>query len=59
MVKVVGVRFKKARKIYYFDPNGLDLDIDTDVIVETSRGLEYGLVVVPLRKYRRMKWFSP
>ncbi|NLV90879.1 MAG: stage 0 sporulation family protein [Firmicutes bacterium] len=59
MVKVVGVRFKKARKIYYFDPNGLDLDIDTDVIVETSRGLEYGLVVVPPKEVQEDEVVQP
>jgi cell fate regulator YaaT (PSP1 superfamily) len=43
---VVGVRFKKAGKIYYFDPNGLDLKPTDHVIVETVRGIEYGEVVV-------------
>lgn len=43
---VVGVRFKKAGKIYYFDPGELELKPGTDVIVETVRGLEYGTVVV-------------
>ena len=40
MVKIVGVRFKPAGKIYYFDPGDLRLDIGNDVIVETARGLE-------------------
>jgi cell fate regulator YaaT (PSP1 superfamily) len=43
---VVGVRFKKAGKIYYFDPNGFDIQLDDYVIVETIRGIEYGKVVV-------------
>jgi len=43
---VVGVRFKKAGKIYYFDPNGFDIQKDDFVIVETIRGVEYGKVVV-------------
>ena len=43
---VVGVRFKKPGKIYYFDPGELELKPGTDVIVETVRGLEYGTVVV-------------
>ena len=43
---VVGVRFKKAGKIYYFDPGELELKPGTDVIVETVRGLEYGTVMV-------------
>jgi cell fate regulator YaaT (PSP1 superfamily) len=50
MVKVVGVRFKKAGKIYYFDPNELNIEIDTEVIVETARGIEFGQVVVPNRE---------
>ncbi|NLP14687.1 MAG: stage 0 sporulation family protein [Clostridium sp.] len=47
MVKVVGVRFKKAGKIYYFDPGDLVIDLHENVIVETARGIEFGLVVVP------------
>ncbi len=43
---VVGVRFKKAGKIYYFGPNGLDIKEEDHVIVETARGVEYGDVVV-------------
>lgn len=46
MQLVVGVRFKKAGKIYYFGPNNLDLEVDDHVIVETARGIEYGDVVV-------------
>lgn len=43
---VVGVRFKKAGKIYYFEPGELKLKPGTEVIVETVRGLEYGHVMV-------------
>lgn len=50
MVKVVGVRFKKAGKIYYFDPDNFDIDINSNVIVETARGVEFGLVVIPVRE---------
>ena len=46
MVKVVGVRFKKAGKIYYFDPDEIELETGVNVIVETARGLEFGEVVV-------------
>lgn len=46
MYEVVGVRFKKAGKIYYFDPDQLSIDKDSYVIVETARGVEYGKVVV-------------
>ncbi|QUW20667.1 stage 0 sporulation family protein [Sporosarcina sp. Marseille-Q4063] len=50
MYKVVGVRFKKAGKIYYFDPLDFELNIDEYVIVETARGVEYGKVVIPARE---------
>ncbi|MBY0095498.1 PSP1 domain-containing protein [Mesobacillus maritimus] len=46
MYDVVGVRFKKAGKIYYFDPGELDIQKDDFVIVETVRGVEFGRVVV-------------
>lgn len=45
MYDVVGVRFKKAGKIYYFDPGDLSIEKDQFVIVETVRGVEYGKVV--------------
>jgi len=44
--RVVGVRFKKAGKIYYFDPGEVALAAGDHVIVETVRGMEYGEVVV-------------
>jgi cell fate regulator YaaT (PSP1 superfamily) len=43
---VVGVRFKKAGKVYYFDPVDLSVDKESHVIVETARGIEYGKVVI-------------
>ncbi len=46
MYDVVGVRFKKAGKIYYFDPGELEIQKDCYVIVETVRGVEFGKVVV-------------
>ncbi|NSL52868.1 PSP1 domain-containing protein [Calidifontibacillus erzurumensis] len=45
MYEVVGVRFKKAGKIYYFDPGELQIQKGDHVIVETVRGIEYGKVV--------------
>lgn len=45
MVNVIGVRFRHAGKIYYFDPIGLDIKKDEYVIVETARGVEFGTVV--------------
>jgi len=50
LYNVVGVRFKKAGKIYYFDPNGLQIEDDDFVIVETIRGVEYGKVVLNNKK---------
>lgn len=46
MFKVVGVRFKKAGKIYYFDPDNIDVKFNDFVVVETARGLEFGHVVI-------------
>jgi cell fate regulator YaaT (PSP1 superfamily) len=46
LYNVVGVRFKKAGKIYYFDPDDLEIEKDSYVIVETIRGIEYGKVVI-------------
>ncbi|HSU80597.1 MAG TPA: stage 0 sporulation family protein [Candidatus Angelobacter sp.] len=46
MYQVVGVRFKKAGKIYYFDPGDLEVTTDQFVIVETTRGVEYGKAVI-------------
>ncbi len=45
-VPVVGVRFRKAGKIYYFKPGSVELQKGDDVIVETARGIEFGTVVV-------------
>ena len=39
MTEVIGVRFKKVGKVYYFDPVGIPVEKGTPVIVETSRGL--------------------
>jgi cell fate regulator YaaT (PSP1 superfamily) len=46
LVEVVGVRFKKAGKIYYFDPSDLQIEKLDYCIVETARGVEYGQVVI-------------
>ena len=46
MVNVIGVRFKPAGKTYYFDPLDMDIHSGDNVIVETSRGIEYGSVVM-------------
>ncbi|CQR47502.1 hypothetical protein BN1058_01823 [Paraliobacillus sp. PM-2] len=46
MVEVIGIRFKKAGKIYYFDPDEMTITKDDYVIVETVRGVEFGKVVI-------------
>ena len=46
-MNIVGVRFKRVSKCYYFDPVGLDLKFDDQVVVETARGIELGQVVIP------------
>ena len=50
MIKVVGVRFKKAGKIYYFDPGEIEIPNNDFVIVETVRGIEFGHVVLGPRE---------
>jgi cell fate regulator YaaT (PSP1 superfamily) len=46
MADVVGIRFKRAGKVYYFDPAGIDLNVKDRVVVKTARGLEIGEVVI-------------
>ena len=50
MYKVIGVRFKKSGKIYYFDPGEVQVALNDYVIVETTRGIEYGKVVIPIKE---------
>ena len=47
MVKITGIRFQNAGKIYYFDPADYDLETGTHVIVETTRGVEMGVIMIP------------
>ena len=50
MIKVIGVRFRTAGKIYYFDPADYDIKKGDHVIVETARGIEFGTVVGGIRQ---------
>jgi cell fate regulator YaaT (PSP1 superfamily) len=50
MVNIIGVRFKKVGKVYHFSPDGLDIKKGDTVIVETSRGVEIGEVVVGIHE---------
>lgn len=59
MVTIVGVRFKKAGKIYCFAPGELKLEKGDHVIVETARGIEYGQVVIPQQEVPEEKIVSP
>lgn len=59
MITVVGVRFKKAGKIYYFDPDNNNFEFYQDVIVETARGVELGKVVLPNREVPAKDIVSP
>ncbi len=59
MQLIVGVRFKKAGKIYYFSPNSMELGEEDHVIVETARGVEYGDVVVAPKLVPEEEIISP
>jgi len=59
MVTVIGVRFRKAGKVYYFDPAHYEINKDDHVIVETARGIEYGTVVLSPRKVPYEKVTQP
>src|SRR5690554_6199917 len=59
MSNVIGVRFRKAGKIYYFDPAGFDIQAGDNVIVETARGVEYGKVVLGQREIEDDKIVQP
>ena len=59
MIKIVGVRFKNAGKIYYFDPVDFEIEKNIDVVVETARGLEYGKIVVGPKEIEEEKLISP
>ncbi len=59
MISVIGVRFKDVGKIYYFDPDGIDLQVGDDVIVETSRGVECGKVAMASKQITDDKISKP
>lgn len=59
MVQVIGVRFKPAGKMYYFDPAGYDLVQGDPVIVETARGIEYGEAITNIREIEESQLVSP
>ena len=59
MIKVIGVRFKKAGKIYYFSPADLKIEKGNYVIVETARGIEFGECVVGIKEIKEEEIVSP
>lgn len=59
MITIIGVRFRTAGKIYYFDPAGLTIKTGEHVIVETARGIEYGYVVLGNREVDDSKVVPP
>ena len=59
MIKVIGVRFRKAGKVYFFDPAGMDIKTGDHVIVETARGIEFGHVVLGNREGDEKKVIQP
>src|SRR5574344_2216358 len=59
MINIVGVRFKNAGKIYYFDPLDFEIEENMDVVVETARGLEYGTIVVGKKEIDEESLVSP
>ena len=59
MTKIVGIRFRTAGKIYYFDPADFDLDMAMHVIVETARGIEMGTILIPPKEVDDDQVVSP
>ena len=59
MTEVIGVRFKKVGKVYYFDPCGIQVKNEMPVIVETARGLEYGEVAMANTQVEDSKIVQP
>ncbi len=59
MITVIGVRFRKAGKIYYFDPDNLEIEAGQHVIVETARGIEYGEVIFGLKEITEEEVIQP
>jgi cell fate regulator YaaT (PSP1 superfamily) len=59
MVKVIGVRFRNAGKVYYFAPGDLEIEQGDHVVVETARGVEYGYVVLGVKEVEDDKIIQP
>lgn len=59
MIKVVGVRFKKAGKVYYFDPSELNIQKGDFLVVETARGIEFGECVIGIKQIKEEEIIAP
>lgn len=59
MILIIGVRFRKSSKVYYFDPTGYEIKKGDHVIVETARGIEYGTVVLGPKEVTDDRVVSP
>ncbi len=59
MVKIVGIKFKDAGKLYYFSPGGHKVDVGDNVIVETARGLEFGKVTLAETEVKESEIVAP
>ncbi len=59
MKEIVGIRFKKNGKVYYFSPEGVNFDIGQFAVVDTARGMECGEVVIANRKIDDSELNSP
>lgn len=59
MILIIGVKFRKSGKVYYFDPGNLEITKGNHVIVETARGIEYGTVVLGPKEVTDDKVIQP
>jgi len=59
MIKIVGIRFKNAGKVYYFGPNDLDIKKGEYLIVETARGIEFGECVIGVKEVDEEEIIAP
>lgn len=59
MAKIVGIKFRRTAKVYYFDPKNLQFEKGDGVIVETARGVEYGTVAIPTSDVEEEKIVQP
>lgn len=59
MPQIVGIKFRNSTKAYYFSPEGIDFKLEDGVIVETSRGIELGKIVIANKEVKDSDIVSP